>query len=767
MKNFYSGPFNIHVRLSAKFSAFLFFLGHRTKFVTGYFLLILLIGIAAPIRSFSQKLELSYSYFNLTRNNGGGTLENGDTIEIHALVKVNSTVKNFYYIDTIPAGTSFISGSLKMMTNEGISFPGSGPYTDASNDDGGVYDGTIPGVRVNIKGNGTGFTNAKNGANFGLGTGGGTVVNGTTLPKFYGNTLFIVAYKLLVTASNGDTIHPTGNYYFDTSGTTKSYRFNYAGIKVIQNQALCNNFSGATFTAESSFDSGNIQNRVAPAIVPGYTKVNLALNNPADNYYSIANNTSADGTTNNAGPFKPTTNNSRVFGGFWDIVGDHTGAANQANGNLPVPAGQPGGYMLVVNAAFTTGEVYRDTIKNVCPNTYYEFSAWIRNICGVCGIDQNSAATYTPGVLPNLSYTINDVDYYTTGNMTHNKIWEKRGFIYKTGPTETQFRITIKNNAAGGGGNDWVLDDIKLATCYPNLVNSPKDTASSCAGVPLSLSDTVKSYFNNYTNYCWEKSIDGVNWISTGNCSSKVPALVNGEWVYVVDTTFTPIAADSGTYYRLKVATTASNLTNSLCSVSNSQKIFVKIFNVNCTLLTTQLLNFSGSIINDNAVLKWKSEGETNLKQYEVEKSVDGTNFFRTGIVATLNNSNGGDYSFNDPDPISSVAYYRLKLPGRFGNDTRYSKIIVLYNNNALFSVNAVNPFKAAVKINVFLPEDGFANFNLYDVFGKIVAKKSLQLSKGNSKIILDDVERLAPGIYILRSEFNNKVIQNKLFKSN
>ena len=357
---------------------------------------------------------------------------------------------------------------------------------------------------------------------------------------------------------------------------------------------MCNNFSSATFTAESSFGSGNIQNRVTPAIVPGYSKVNLALNNPQDNYYSIANNTSADGTTNNAGPYKPTTNNSRVFGGFWDIIGDHTGAANTSTGNLPIAAGQPGGYMLVVNAAFTTGEVYRDTIKNVCPNTYYEFSAWVRNICGVCGIDQNSSATYTPGVLPNLSYTINDVDYYTTGNMPHDTIWEKRGFIYKTGPTETQFRITIKNNAAGGGGNDWVLDDIKLATCYPNLINSPKDTATSCARCSLSLSDTVKSYFNNYTNYCWEKSLDGVNWVGTGVCSSKVPTLVNGEWVYTVDTTFTPVAADSGTFYRLKVATTAGNLNNALCSVSNSQKIFVKIFNVNCALLNNLLLDFTG-----------------------------------------------------------------------------------------------------------------------------------------------------------------------------
>jgi hypothetical protein len=766
MKKFYSGKFTINFLIRTQSLN-----NKAVKYRSPIFALVAIIFCLfqtfLPLNSFSQKLELSYSYFNLTRNSGGGTLENGDIIEIHSLAKANATINNLYYIDTIPAGTQFVSGSLKLMTNEGLSFTGSGPYTDATNDDAGVYNSTANAVRINIPGNGTGFTYARNGANFGLATGGGTVVNGTTLPKFYGNTLFIVSYQLLVTATNGDTIHPTGNFYFDTSGVTKSYRFNYAGIKVIQNQALCTNFSSATFTAESSFGSGSTQNRTLGVNAPGYVKKTLDVNNPGDNYYSIVNNTSANGTTNNAGPFKPTTNNARVFGGFWDIIGDHTGASNTADGNLPVAAGQPGGYMLVVNAAFTTGEVYRDTIKNVCPNTYYEFSAWVRNICGVCGIDKNSAATYTPGVYPNLSYTINDVDYYTTGNISHDNIWQKRGFIYKTGPTETQFRITIKNNAAGGGGNDWVLDDIKLATCYPNLVNSPKDTATSCSGAYLSLSDTVKSYFNNYTNFCWEKSLDGTNWMSTGVCGSKLPTIVNGLYQYVVDTTFKTVKADSGTYYRLKVGTTFSNLNDPNCSVGNSQKIFVKVFNVNCTLLDTKLLTFSGSMLNDQTLLRWSSQNEGDLKEYEIEKSLDGIKFYKTGIVAGINDDNGAGYSFVDAEPLSSVAYYRLKLVSGSNTGDKYSKIIVLYNKNASFKITLVNPFKTNIKGDIFLPGDGDVILTHYDVYGKAVSRKNIRLSKVTSHFIIDGVQRLSSGIYILSTQFNNTIIQNKLFKIN
>ncbi len=715
-----------------------------------------------PGKLFSQKLQFSYSYFNVTRNAGGGTLQQGDTIEVHALAKINSTVNSFYYIDTIPSGTQYVNNSLKIVTNEGVLH--SGPYSDASNDDGGVYDGTGNArVRVNI---GTGFSAALSGAGFGNTTGGGTVTPGS-IPKFYGSTLMIVAYQLVISANNGDTIHPTGNFYLDTSGVARRYRFDYGAIKIIENQDLCTNFSSASFTAESSFGSGIVQNRALPAIVPGYTKVNLGANAPADNYYSIANNTSATGATDNNTPFKPTANATRVFGGFWDIVGDHTGASNPLFGNPPVAPGQPGGYMLVVNAAFTTGEVYRDTIKNVCPNTYYEFSTWLRNICKVCGINKNSTATYTPGVYPNLSYTINDVDYYTTGNISHDSLWQKRGFIYKTGPTETQFRITIKNNAAGGGGNDWVLDDIKLATCYPDLKNSPKDTATACAGYQLTLSDTVTSYFNNYTNFCWEKSSDGVNWAGTGVCGTKVPVLSNGLWKYVVDTSFTTAAADSGKFYRLKVGTTLSNLNDPNCSVNNSQKIYLRVYNVSCSVLETKVLTFTGKKAGENVSLKWTIQNGADVKYYLVEKSSDGVNFVQKSSI--LNKDSGiKTFTFNDPQKLTSPVFYRLRLVMKSNTADKYSNVIALEDKeDTQFKITSVNPFKSVVKMDIFIPDGGEVDCSLLDAFGKTVSKKKVMLNKGNSVLVLDDVYHLPAGMYILRVQYDNKIIQNKLFKLN
>ncbi len=74
----------------------------------------------APLNLSSQTLVFGYSYYNLSRNTAGGTLQQGDTIEVHALVNVKATTYKMYYIDTIPVGTQYVSNSIRLTTNEGV-----------------------------------------------------------------------------------------------------------------------------------------------------------------------------------------------------------------------------------------------------------------------------------------------------------------------------------------------------------------------------------------------------------------------------------------------------------------------------------------------------------------------------------------------------------------------------------------------------------------------------------------------------------------------
>ena len=211
---------------------------------------------------------------------------------------------------------------------------------------------------------------------------------------------------------------------------------------------------------------------------------------------------------------------------------------------------------------------------------------------------------------------------------------------------------------------------------------------------------------------------------------------------------------------------TSSNLTNSNCSVSNSQNVFLKIYSSSCSVLDAMLLNFSGVIFNNKASLQWTSENEVGLKEYDIEKSIDGINFSQIGLVAALNNS-GAAYVFNDPEDTSNISYFRLKIINSDLNNTKYSKVISLFNNSASFKITTVNPFNDNLKIDVFLPQEGIIEFNLCDIYGNVVNRKSSQLSMGNSQVFFDNLNGLTPGIYILRAFFDGFILQNKLVKAN
>src|SRR5882757_7916583 len=90
--------------------------------------------------AWSQSVDYGKSYVNITKGPGGGTNEPGDILEIRATFVVKSgTAYLCAYNDIIPTGTTYISGTLRVLTNEGKIFR---QWTDGSGDDPGTLSGT-------------------------------------------------------------------------------------------------------------------------------------------------------------------------------------------------------------------------------------------------------------------------------------------------------------------------------------------------------------------------------------------------------------------------------------------------------------------------------------------------------------------------------------------------------------------------------------------------------------------------------------------------
>ena len=736
-----------------------------------------------------QTIRYGNSYVNISKRTAGGTVELGDTLEIRTNYYFPGGFNggNIYYVrymDNIPSNTTLVGDSVYLITNEGLLVK---KYSIRASDDQATYKAnpslTEFNLRINIGAGaaivGTAVTNAA--------AGGGNVKPGTHRPLVAGGTLITTAFRVRVTGSPGDIItlgagelrykknSSSSTFYQDSVVRAIRYR-----ILISRNSPICADAVGKNFAAEfgGTFGSGATHNRgVLPSDlpVPGYIRRPLTPSTETnDGYYTIVNNLSPRQSTfrnalkkPNCGSFSPPNINAcgnRMFGGHWDIIGDHTGSTTP-DGNNPTAANATGGYMLVVNSDYATGEAYRQSITGLCPNTSYEFSLWVRNVCTNCGIDSTGTQTWKPGVLPNLTFAIDDLDRYSSG-MVDTVGWVKKGFMFKTGPTQEDIVISIRNNASGGGGNDWAIDDIALVTCNPNLTMLPSATTTVCVGDNVRISALVRSFFDNYTEWMWERSTDnGATWQNTG-VTGHTPALDNGSGQYDYEAFYPTFISDpstNGHIYRFRVASTPGNLSEPDCSFLNFTTIQLNVDD--CQILPTKLLSFTGQLNNGNAYLKWVTDNETPGANYEVERSADGVSFTKIASVAGISPDAKFTYNFNDPRSVSGQAYYRIRMVE--GDVHKYSKIILLSSKLEFTIRNLVNPFGSQISFDIVSPERGKANVQLIDLYGRTVKQSQMNIVQGMNEVFLHNLNHLSSGMYVLRIQIGEKIITKQVLKTN
>lgn len=748
--------------------------------------------MAPGAAAFAQTVTTGKSFVNITRPNGGTFLP-GDIIEVRATIAVNggssatnSRLNSVRYNDTIDlAKFEYIDNSLQMISNEGRLQTA---YTDNADADSAHIDKTTGSLRFNI-GNGAGLANVTSQGN--SATNAGRLWGPGFRPSFFGSTCIRV-YAFRVRIKNAPDVAidekitlPAGNFRYQVGSiaTTVSSNFSPYSIRIAPDYGLCANAIGSNAIVGEfggTFGSGAAQNRAGgTTFVPlPYTFLNFGANTPNDNFYGLANTTSTDGTVNPNVPYSSGSGSgSRVFT-VWDIIGDHTGAADPTLGNLP----GTGGYTVVVNASYETNRAFTQTISGLCEETYYEFSAWFRNICRRCGCDSTgkgaSQSGYKPGpgndssgVRPNLSFQIDGEDYYTSGNIPYTGTWVKKGFVFKTRAGQTSMTLTIRNNAPGGGGNDWAIDDIGVATCLPNMKYSPTVTPTVCQGSPFKVTDTIRSYFNNYRFHQWQTSMDGGStWTNLGGAIDSLPHFNATLNMYEYWSSYsTPLitAADNGRKFRLILATSLVNLTNESCRTTDEMN-GVTLNVINCGgVLATKFISFNGAVHNGKSILRWTVADEESDVVYGIQRSYDGVNF---NTIATVNGngtagSQQNSYSYTDPSDLSGKAHYRIYLQTPDHRGT-YSRTLQLETKASPFSfVSVVNPFQRELLFDVSIERGGTAKAELIDNLGKVVKRRTFDVRDGVNQLSMTDTDVLPSGIYILRVEAGGMMIYKRVMK--
>ncbi len=283
-------------------------------------------------------------------------------------------------------------------------------------------------------------------------------------------------------------------------------------------QTLCTGNLGDNIFTDGDFGSGTDKIlQKDPKIAPGYTYTTFVP--PPDGSYTIAS--TSDWIT-----AYPT----------WIRIKDHSS--------------DPNGYMMIINASLSPGLFYEQTVNDLCDNTLYEFSADIINMVSIPTLNH---------ILPNVSFLLDDKVVFNTGGIPQSEHWNNVGFTFVTQPGQTSVKLSLRNNAPGGNGNDLAIDNISFRACGPKALILPNTVANICEdGNALDLHATIDGKQFPNPALQWQMSKTGTgDWVDLGKDTIQKHTILKSG-IY---------------YYRYLLAVSETNLKNAKCRLVSNIKI--------------------------------------------------------------------------------------------------------------------------------------------------------------------------------------------------
>lgn len=248
--------------------------------------------------------------------------------------------------------------------------------------------------------------------------------------------------------------------------------------------------------------------------------------------------------------------------------------------------------------------------------------------------------------------------------------------------------------------------------------------------------------------------------------NTNIPAATGAAGISINFTVPVNASISTGQIVRMRLTDDLSTIfgvtpiNNTSASLSYGQAEDYPIY-LRSDLIPLKLISFTGKRISDAIQLNWQTEEEQVTREYQLERSLNGRDFNRIGIVTATGSSNGATYDFPDRDIAYGTYFYRLKIINRSGSFT-YSNIISFTLTGKSMLVKG-NPFKD--NIEVLMPGNtGEVIFRLIDAKGRVVYLKQ-ELINSNGIILSLKDKNLSSGVYVLEAVVNGQRFSEKLVK--
>ena len=312
--------------------------------------------------------------------------------------------------------------------------------------------------------------------------------------------------------------------------------------------------------------------------------------------------------------------------------------------------------------------------------------------------------------------------FVTQGTGSLKQVVGSTAVTYPVGPTLTSYNpVTLTN---GGGG---IFSAAVAPVNSPaGLPNATKAVNRTWGIVPATLPATVDLSFGYNTG--------------EGNASC---VLTNSMQLYSNNTaTWTGLSSATPT-----VPSSGATSYQAGFTAVNSFPFFCL---VNAAAIPVELTTLKGYAKGKTNIIEWQTATELNNREFAIERSVNGVDFNKIGIVKGNGKSNVvNNYTFADETGPLSISYYRLRQIDFDGRETVSKSITIARDGSSKVHINKLYPSVTSDVLTLDLTTNGLTALTITNLVGRVVKTYSLGDNSG-SMIQTLNVSSLASGLYFM-----------------
>lgn len=210
---------------------------------------------------------------------------------------------------------------------------------------------------------------------------------------------------------------------------------------------------------------------------------------------------------------------------------------------------------------------------------------------------------------------------------------------------------------------------------------------------------------------------------------------------------------------------TTTDLVTATATINNNTSEFGPRIFIS-TILGCNLLQFSGNSAMDNLSFRWKAICDDNFSHFIIEESKDAVSFSTLKVVNEIYYNKEESYKADFKKTIFGNNFYRIKMVLKNGG-VKYSNVIRLTGSNIPNTTITIspNPVQNHFSVNINLESGSDVRIIISNATGKIVDQETYKGFKGTNTFMINSLNNLPAGIYLVDIISNEQKTSKKIYK--